>query len=163
MVKEPGPTGVAVVAKVTKVFTAVTPMVPVRKPGGNETVTNCTLNRTVEAVNANVRAVPTAKRTAAAMLTETPVTWPPSATVGPVADMSVVVVTMTPLAEAARALSIVTPVRVSGDGGVASDRDGHTIGDCTSGGGKGVGSTCIHNADGAREVVYEKRDGHELS
>jgi hypothetical protein len=77
MVKEPDPTAVAVVAKVLAGLAAVTPMLPVRKPGGNETVTNCPLDRKVGARNAKVTALPTAKGTAAAMLTETPVTWPP--------------------------------------------------------------------------------------
>ena len=89
-------------------------MVPVRKLVGKLMETNCVLVRAVWVVKPTVTDLPVAKgmRSTAAMLTPMPVTWPPSATIAPVAGMSVDVDTVTPLAEPAMGPPKVAPVRV---------------------------------------------------
>jgi len=113
MVKPVVPTAVVVAAKVAA---AVTAMVPVRKLLGKVIVTNCPLVRANWVVKLTVTDLPVAAgtRSAAAMLTETPVIWPPRGPeVAPALTKSVSELTVMPTGLAARARGpILTPAKM---------------------------------------------------
>ena len=89
-------------------------MTPVRNPGEKLMETNCPLVRKVWVVKPTVTDLPVEKGMgSAAAAKETPLTWPPIATVAPVAGESVVVDTVKPQDVAAIGPPRVTPVNVT--------------------------------------------------